>query len=98
MIIFEINDSQSRRPAIPQLQPGVYKHMQLHPDDLAPLFGFNPGSGLKFIPVVDISCVLFRESQGFWDIFCNSLHKPPRRGGMRIEKVLPLPGDHGQLF
>ena len=28
----------------------------------------------------------------------NFLHKPPRGGGMRIEKVLQLPGDHSTLF
>jgi len=28
----------------------------------------------------------------------NSLHKPPRLGGMRMEKVLPLPDDRGSLI
>jgi len=28
----------------------------------------------------------------------DSLQKPPRFIGMRIEKVLPLPGDHGALI
>jgi len=28
----------------------------------------------------------------------NSLDKPPRTIGIRVEKVLPLPGDHGSLI
>jgi hypothetical protein len=28
----------------------------------------------------------------------NSIHKPPRPVGMRIEKVLPLPGENRSLI
>ena len=31
-------------------------------------------------------------------VIINSIHKPPRPIGMRIEKILPLPGDHGSLI
>ena len=30
--------------------------------------------------------------------YINSLHKPPRFIGMRIEKILPLPSDHDTLI